>query len=202
MLSDAELLCILLGSGIQGKDALELSREILLQSNGFRRLFSMEWKKLKSIKGLGTAKIASLLAVKEITVRLLREKMIHKNAVHDPQSVIEYLYASLSDRKKEVFKVLFLDKGNRILDEADLFEGTVDQTAVHPREIVQAALDRHATSVILVHNHPSGRTEPSQEDRILTGRLQGACVPLGIRILDHLIIGDNQFYSFKEHRLL
>src|SRR3989338_2729423 len=105
----------------------------------------------------------------------------------------------MRDRKKEVFKVLFLNKANRIIDEADLFEGTVDEAAVHPREVVKAALDRHATAIILVHNHPSGRVEPSAEDRGITGKLQSACSAVGIKILDHLIVGDNQYFSFREH---
>lgn len=201
-LSDAELLAILLRTGLKGKDVLQLSRDILIETGGFRRLFSLSWDELKKVKGLGEVKIAQFLAVREIFSRQLREKILDKNAVQDPEAVLEYLSASMRDRKREVFKVLFLDKANHIIDARDLFEGTIDQTAVHPREVVKAALEIHATALILVHNHPSGKIEPSQEDRMLTGRLHSACAALGIRILDHLIVGDNQFFSFRENRLL
>ncbi|MSR77706.1 MAG: JAB domain-containing protein [Candidatus Omnitrophica bacterium] len=201
-LSDAELVALLLRSGMRGKDVISFSRELLQQRGGLRGLFSSEWKGLEQVKGLGPAKIAAILAVKEICIRQLREEMMGKNVIQDPQSVMQYLYTSMRDHKREVFKVLFLDKGNRVIDEQDLFEGTVDQTAVHPREVVKAALDHHATAVILVHNHPSGRTQPSMEDRAMTCKLQGACHAVGISILDHIIIGDNQCFSFSEHRLL
>ena len=120
----------------------------------------------------------------------------------DPQAVVDYLYGSLRDRKTEVFKVLFLNKSNRIVDEADLFHGTVDETAVHCREVVKSALERHATALILVHNHPSGRIQPSAEDREITEKLKAACGAVSVKVLDHVIIGDNQHFSFTEHNLL
>lgn len=201
-LSDAELVAVLLRNGVRGEDALSFARNLLGKCGGLRGLFSMGWERLEKIRGLGPAKVATLLAVNEIARRKLREEILGKEVVRDPQAVVEYLYTSLRDQKKEIFKVLFLDKGNRILDEMDLFEGTVDQTAVHPREVVKIALERHATGLILVHNHPSGRVEPSSEDRMMTGKIQAALSAVGLQVLDHLIIGDNQFFSFKEHRLL
>lgn len=202
-LSDAELLALLLRSGIYGKGVMELSRDLLSSLGGFRGLLSSDVARLQSIRGLGPAKIAALLAIAEIIRRYLREDLIGKqHTVHDPESVMAYLYASMRDLKIEVFKVLFLDKANHIIDEVSLFHGTVDQTAVHPREVIKAALERHATSVILVHNHPSGRTQPSVEDRAMTSRLQTACAAVGIKVMDHLIIGNNQFFSFAEQRLI
>lgn len=202
VLSDAELLAVLLRNGIKGKGAVVLGRELLAKHGGLRGFLSLEPKALKGEKGLGQAKVATLLAANEITRRALRQEMIGKNVVRDPETVIQYLYATMRDRKKEVFKVLFLNKSNQIIDEADLFEGTVDEAAVHPRELVKAALDRHATAIILVHNHPSGRTEPSPQDRQITTKLQSACASLGIKILDHIIVGDNQYFSFNERGLL
>jgi DNA repair protein RadC len=201
-LSDAELLAILLRNGIPGKDAVTLSREVLQRCGGLRGLLSVGQDNLQKVKGLGPAKIAMLLAVFEIAKRQLRENILDKHVLHDPEAVLEYLYASMRDLKKEIFKVIFLDKGNRILDDMDLFEGTIDQTAVHPREVIKAALERHATGIVLVHNHPSGRVQPSQEDRVLTVKLQTTCSAIGIQVLDHLIIGDNQFFSFRAERLL
>lgn len=201
-LSGAELLAILLRSGVRGKNAIQLARELISQFNGLRGLLSIEFDELKKVKGLGQAKITTLLAATEIARRQLKEELVGKNFVRDPQSVLDYLYSSLRDRKKEVFKAMFLNKANRIIGEQDLFEGTVDETAIHPREVVKAALDRHATSVILVHNHPSGRIEPSFEDKEITRKLQAACGAVAVKILDHIIVGDNQYFSFSEHGLL
>ncbi|MBI3307622.1 MAG: DNA repair protein RadC [Candidatus Omnitrophica bacterium] len=202
VLSEAELLAILLRSGIRGKDATALAREMLQTFGGLRGLLTAGAAGLQKIKGLGPAKIATLLAASEIAKRQLKSEMIGKNVIRDPQSVLNYLTLSLRDLKREVFKVLFLNKGNRIMCEKDLFEGTVDEAAVHPREVVKAALEQHATSLILVHNHPSGRIDPSPEDREITRKLQAACATISVRILDHIIIGDNQYFSFNEHQIL
>lgn len=201
-LSDAELLAVLIRNGVKGKDAVSLARELLAKHGGLRSFLAAEAGTLKGEKGLGQAKIATLLAAKEIVRRSLREEIIGKNVIRDPESVLNYLYASMRDRKREVFKVLFLDKANHVIDEADLFEGTVDEAAIHPREVVKAALDRHATAIILVHNHPSGRVEPSAEDRGITVKLQSACTSVGLKILDHIIIGDNHYFSFSEQGLI
>ena len=200
-LSDAELVAVLLRSGIRGKDAVTLARELLAEFGGLRGLLTVGPVELRKVKGLGEAKTASFLAAFEIAKRQLREELTGKNFIRDPESVIDYLYASLRDKKREVFKVLFLNKANRIISEEDLFEGTVDEAAVHPREIVRAAIAHNATAIILVHNHPSGRTEPSAEDRAITQKIQTACAAVSIKILDHIIIGDNQHFSFREHSL-
>ena len=201
-LSDAELVAILLRNGVKGKDAVAFARELLVQFGGLRGLLALEGRDLIRVKGLGPAKAAALLAATEIAKRRLKEDLLLKSVVRDPQSVIEYLYSSLRDKKKEIFKILFLNKANRIIGEEDLFEGTVDETAIHPREVVKAALEHHATALILVHNHPSGRVQPSPEDRQITSKLQSACRTVSIQILDHVIVGDNQYFSFNEHQLL
>ncbi len=201
-LSDAELLAVLLRNGIRGKNAIEFARELLHQFGGLRGLLSLGWGELKEVKGLGLAKIATLLAAREIARRQLKEELIGKHFARDPQSVLDYLYSALRDKKHEVFKVIFLNKANRILAEEDLFKGTVDETVIHAREIVKAALEHQATGLILVHNHPSGRIQPSPEDREITRKLQSACSTVSVKILDHIIVGDNQYFSFSEHNLL
>lgn len=202
VLSNTELLAVLLGNGVRGKDAIQLAREMISVFGGWRGLFAAGPAELERMKGLGAAKIAMLLASAEIARRHLREGFIGKDYMRDPQAVVDYLYGSLRDRKTEVFKVLFLNKANRVTDEVDLFHGTVDETAIHCREVVKAALERHATAIILVHNHPSGRIEPSAEDREITVKLKMACGAVSVKILDHLIIGDNQYFSFSERGLL
>lgn len=201
-LSDAELVALLLRNGAKGKDVMALARELLSQWGGIRGLFATECRSLFQIKGLGPAKISALLAVSEIAKRRQREEAIGKNVLRDPQAVISYLFSALRDQKREVFKVLFLNKANCVIAEKDLFYGTVDETAIHPREVVQAALEYHATGLILVHNHPSGRIQPSREDSEMTRKLQAACETISVRILDHIIIGDNQYFSFSEQHLL
>lgn len=201
-LSDAELLAVLLGQGVRGRDVVSFSRDLLLQFGGLRGVFIQQPDALVQVKGLGVAKTAMLSAVREIGLRQLREKMIGRNFVRSPQAVTDYLTASLRDQKREIFKVLFLDKALRILGERDLFFGTIDEAAVHPREIVKAALEFHASSLVLVHNHPSGKVEPSREDYEITQKIKAACQTVSIRILDHIIVGENQYFSFSERNSL
>jgi DNA repair protein RadC len=201
-LSDAELLAVLFGHGIRGQDAVSFSRSLLLQFGGLRGLLNQTNGAFGNVRGLGQAKVAMLFAVREIGLRQLREKMIGQNFVRSPQAVTDYLTAALRDQKREVFKVLFLDKALRILGERDLFFGTIDEAAVHPREIVKAALEFHASSLVLVHNHPSGKVEPSREDYEITQKIKAACQTVSIRILDHIIIGENQYFSFSERNSL
>ena len=201
-LSDAELVALLLRSGVRGEDAVSFSRNLLVRFQGVRGLLNAGPAELKKISGLGPAKIASLMAGVEIGKRGLREEISGKNILRDPESVFTYVKGSLGGKQKEVFKVLFLNKANRIVAEEDLFEGTVDQTAVHPREILKAALEFSATAIILVHNHPSGRIEPSAEDREMTRKIQSLCEALNIQVLDHIVVGGSRYFSFKEHGLV
>lgn len=201
-LSDAELLAVLFGRGLRGQDVVSFSRDLLLQFGGLRGILNQSSHAFDSVKGFGVARTCMVLAVREIGIRQLREKMIGQNFVRSPQAVTDYLTAALRDQKREVFKVLFLDKGLRIMGERDLFHGTVDEAAVHPREIVKAALEFHASSLVLVHNHPSGKVEPSREDYEITQKIKAACQTVSVRVLDHIIIGENQYFSFSERNSL
>lgn len=202
VLSDAELLAVMFGHGIRGQDVVSFSRELLLRFGGLRGLLNQTQTTLLQPKGLGQAKVAMLLAIREIGIRYLREKMIGQNFVRSPQAVTDYLLATLRDQKREIFKVLFLDKSLRMVGERDLFHGTIDEAAVHPREVVRAALEFHASSLVLVHNHPSGKIEPSREDYEITQKIKAACQTVSVRILDHIIVGENQYFSFSERNAL
>ncbi len=202
VLSDAELLAVLFGKGTRGQDVVTFSRDLLVRFGGLRGILSQTPAVFQSVKGLGPAKACMILAVREIGLRQLREKMIGQNFVRSPQAVTDYLSAALRDQKREIFKVLFLDKALRILGERDLFYGTIDEAAVHPREIVKAALEFHASNLVLVHNHPSGKVEPSREDYEITQKIKAACQTISVRILDHIIIGENQYFSFSERNSL
>lgn len=193
-LSDAELLSIVLNRSTREQTEVETARELLQRAGGLRKVFCLEH--------LSMSEKVKLLAVKELGKRLLKDGMVGQNFVRNPQAATDYLTASLRDLNREVFKVLFLDKALRILGDKDLFFGTVDEAAVHPREIVKAALFQNASNIVLVHNHPSGKVEPSREDFEITMKIKAACQTVSIRVIDHIIIGENQYFSFSERNTL
>jgi DNA repair protein RadC len=199
--SDAGLVAILLRTGMKGKDAVSLGRELLEQFGGIRGLLNANRSTLEGIKGLGTAKIAQLLAATEIAKRQLKEEIIGKAIINGPEDVLEYLSLSMSNLKEEVFKVIYLNSANVVLAAEDLFKGTVDQSAVYPREIIKKAFELNASGLIFVHNHPSGSLKPSKHDLSLNERLVKACHAVDLTPLDHLIIGSAGHISFKEKGL-
>ena len=162
--SDAGLVAILIRSGLEGKDAVTLGRELLKHFGGLRGLLNANKKDLEDIKGLGTAKIAQLLAATEIAKRQLKEEIVGKAVINGPEDVLEYLSVSMSNLKEEIFKVIYLNSANVVLAAEDLFKGTVDQSAVYPREIIKRAFELNASGLIFVHNHPSGNLKPSEHD--------------------------------------
>lgn len=200
--SDAGLVAVLLRIGIEGKDAVTLARDLLKHFGGLRGLLSANKSDLKKIKGIGPAKIAQLLAATEITKRQLQEEIIGKTVINGPEDVLEYLSIAMSNLTGELFKVIYLNSSNVVLAAEDLFKGTVDQSAVYPREIIKRALELNATGLIFVHNHPSGNLKPSQHDLSLNERLVQACRAVDLTPLDHLIIGPTGHISLKEKGLL
>ena len=196
--SDAGLVAILLRTGIKGKDAVTLGRDLLKQFGGLRGLLNANKKDLEKIKGIGTAKIAQLLAATEIAKRQLKEEIVGKTVINGLEDVLEYLSLSMSNLKEEVFKVIYLNSANVVLAAEDLFKGTVDQSAVYPREIIKKAFELNASGLIFVHNHPSGDLKPSQHDLSLREKLNKACRAVDLTPLDHLIIGPVGYISFKE----
>ncbi len=199
--SDAGLVAILLRIGIEGKDAVTLARELLKHFGGLRGLLNADKKDLENIKGLGTAKIAQLLAATEIAKRQLKEEIVGKTVINEPEDVLEYLSLSMSNLKEEVFKVIYLNSANVVLAAEDLFKGTVDQSAVYPREIIKRAFDLNASGLIFVHNHPSGSLKPSKHDLSLNEKLVKACRAVDLTPLDHIIIGPTGYFSLKEKGL-
>ena len=199
--SDAGLVAILIRSGIEGKDAVTLGRELLKDFGGLRGLLNANKKDLEDIKGLGTAKIAQLLAATEIAKRQLKEEIVGKAVINGPEDVLEYLSISMANLKEEVFKVIYLNSANVVLAAEDLFKGTVDQSAVYPREIIKRAFELNASGLIFVHNHPSGNLKPSEHDFSLNERLAKACRAVDLTPLDHIIVGPTGHVSFKERGL-
>jgi len=199
--SDAGLVAILIRIGIKGKDAVSLGRELINHFGGLGGLLNAKRKDLEKIYGLGPAKTAQLLAAAEIAKRQLKERIIGKTTIHGPEDLIEYLSLSMANLKEEVFKVVYLNSANVVLAVEDLFKGTVDQSAIYPREIIKKALELNASGLIFVHNHPSGDLKPSKNDLSLNRKLIDACRTVNLTPLDHLIISSSGYISFKNKSL-
>jgi len=201
-LSDAELLAIFLRTGLPGLNAVDLARNLVSEYGGLRKLLQADRKRFCATKGLGNAKYAQLQAVLELARRHLGESLARSDALSNPADTRRYLTARLRDYPYEVFACLFLDSRHRLICYEELFRGTIDGASVHPREVVRRALLHNAAAVILAHNHPSGVAEPSDADRRITRRLKEALGLIDIRVLDHVVIGDQAAASFAELGLL
>ena len=201
-LSDAELLAIFLRTGVAGKSAVELSRELIREHGGLRALLAADQRQFCRRPGLGPAKYALLQAVMEMARRQLREGLARGEALTSPDLTRNYLQAQLASRLQEVFACLYLDNRHRVIEYEELFQGTIDGASVHPREVVRRALFHNAAAVILSHNHPSGIAEPSQADQHITQRLREALALIDVRVLDHIIIGGSETVSLAERGLL
>lgn len=201
-LSDAELLAIFLRTGMVGKTAVDVGRELLGRFGGLRGLFLASAEAVCEAPGLGHAKYAQLQAALEMGRRFLAERLKRGAALNSTLDTRHYLEAALRDRPYEVFCCLFLDNRHRILAFEELFRGTLNGTAVYPREIIRRVIAHNAAAVILVHNHPSGVAEPSRADELLTSRLREALALVDVRLLDHLVVGDGEMTSFSERGLL
>ena len=197
-LSDAELLAIFLRTGLPGKTAVDLARDIQRHFEGLRGLLGASRAEFCAVPGLGEAKYAQLQAVLELARRHLAETLQRGDALTDPAATRRYLSARLRDYAYEVFGCLFLDNRHRIIGFEELFRGTINGASVHPREVVRRALAHNAAAVILAHNHPSGVAEPSEADRQLTRRLSEALALVDVRVLDHVVVGDGETVAFAE----
>lgn len=201
-LSDAELLAIFLRTGLPGKTAVDLARELLQGAGGLRQLLAMDRDTFCGKQGLGPAKYAQLQAVLEMGRRYLFQQLERGEVLTSPDRVRHYLSARLRHESRELFCCLFLDTRHAVIACENLFQGTIDGASVYPREIVKRALALHASALIFAHNHPSGIAEPSQADLRLTQRLARALELVDIRVLDHLIVGEREVLSFAERGLL
>jgi len=201
-LSDAELVAIVLRTGVRGRSAVDLARGMLARFGSLTALLSAEVTVLTSSPGVGAAKYVQLQAVLEMARRALRESLDHGSAMNSPRAVRDYLRLKLQGRPHEVFAVFFLDAQNRVLAMEELFRGTLTQTSVFPREVVKRALAHNAAAVIFAHNHPSGVAEPSRADDALTSALRQALALVDVRVLDHFVIGAGAAVSFAERGLL
>ena len=199
-LKDEELLAILLGTGVEGKNVIEVARQILRKYSK-KRLLKMKYEDLSKIKGVGPAKACTILAAAELVKRALEIGEETLPLIHSTKDVIaQAVY--MRDKTREHLMALFLNARNEMIYKKPMFIGTLNANLVHPREIFQEALKQNAASVILVHNHPSGDPEPSEDDLEITKRIIEAGKIMGIEVLDHIIITKTKVFSFKENKLL
>jgi len=201
-LTDAELLAIFLRTGVRGKSAVDLARDLLAELNGLQGLFSANEQRFCAVKGLGRAKFAQLQAVLEMSKRYIADQMQRGDTLTSPETTRAFLKTQLYNRPNEVFACLFLDNRHRVVKYEELFTGTIDGASVHPREVVRRAMEINAAAVIFAHNHPSGVAEPSQADLRITQRLKEALDLVEVRVLDHFIIGDGEGTSMAERGLI
>lgn len=200
-LSDAQLLAIILRTGSNGKTAIDTSIELLQKFNGLTGLDEASAGELKKHKGLGIAKIAQIKAAFELGRRVLSKKAEEK-FFNSAEIVYSYYYPKLKGLKKEIFITLLLDTKLRLIREVKVSEGTLNQSIIHPREVFKDAIKESAYALILLHNHPSGDSTPSEQDIEITKRLKKASEILEIPILDHIIIGAGRYFSMKEKGIL
>lgn len=201
VLSDAELLALLLGSGIPGCSAVAMARSLLKDFGSLRDLLNgrlSRWRR----KGIGEARYAAVQAAVELAKRHLLEEMRTGAPLGTPQATYRYLQAQLRDRPYEVFCCIYLDNRHRLIAFEELFRGTVDCAQVHPREVLRQTLLYNASALIVAHNHPSGVAEPSPADDFITRRLKDLLTLMDVRLVDHVIVGDGGCYSFAEHGIL
>jgi DNA repair protein RadC len=201
-LSDAELLAIFLRTGVAGKSAVDVARDLVARFRGLGKLVAASPQQFYAIPGLGPAKYAQLQAAVELARRALCEKIRGTDVLSSPKAVRDYLRLAIGGREHEVFFAVFLDAQNRVLAFEDLFRGTLTETSVYPREVVKRALHHNAAAVIFAHNHPSGEAQPSAADETLTHALKSALALVEVKVLDHFVIGAEGATSFAERGLL
>jgi DNA repair protein RadC len=198
-LTDAELLAIMLGTGLPGQNVLQLAQAMLDNFEGLAGLLQATPGELQAVKGLGgSARRAQLLAILELSRRVLLQKMRKRDLLNNPDNVKQFLQLQMGAYSQEVFAVILMDAQYRLLGFQEMFKGTLNQTSVYPREVVKLALDQGAAAVIFAHNHPSGDVRPSAADSALTRTLQTALSMVDVKVLDHIIVGPGIHWSMAE----
>ena len=201
-LTDAELLGIILVKGHQGKTSVDVAKELLSETGSLRKLDSLSYSEMRSVRGIGLAKFTQIKAALELGKRLLGENNSPKKKINNATDLANYYRSRMRDLKKEIFKIILLDVKNKIIRDIDVSVGSLTESIVHPREVLKDIVKESAASVIFLHNHPSGESSPSKNDLDITERLVDACNLIGVRVLDHIILGDDNYTSFAQEGLL
>ena len=197
-LTDTELLALFLRTGTRGKSVFTLSDELIEHFGSLYSLLSAELSDFKDVEGIGIAKYAQLKGIAELARRYYVSKVQEDDSLLSPDMALTFLQSQLAEEEREIFMVIFLDNQHRVIHHCRMFAGTLNSVEVHPREIVREAVKVNAAAVILAHNHPSGRAEPSKADKDVTQRILKCCQFMDIRVIDHLIIGRGEYVSFAE----
>ncbi|MFA5317156.1 MAG: DNA repair protein RadC [Dehalococcoidales bacterium] len=199
---DYEIVELLLTLGSPRRDCKQPAKELLQKLGSLKGVLAASGTELQQVKGVGPHNAFGIRLIREIASQFLKEKAVGKPVFSSAQEVFDYLYHSMNGLKKEVFKVIYLDSQNQILDIEELFQGTVDASFVAPREVVEGAIKHNATALIFVHNHPSGNPKPSNNDRLVTRDLVYTGNIMQIKVLDHIIIGESCYFSFAAEGLV
>ncbi|MBI3951820.1 MAG: DNA repair protein RadC [Acidobacteria bacterium] len=201
-LHDYELLELLLTYAIPRKDVKPAAKDLIKRFDSLAGVLDASQEKLEEVEDVGPASATLIRLVKELCAVYLAQRMKHLDALSSPQAVVEFARVKLAGLAHEAFMVIYMNTKNEIIDHEVIHEGTVDHAVVYPRRIFEAALSHHATGLILIHNHPSGHPEPSEEDKRLTRSLVESAHAMDIRVVDHIVVGKDGYFSFVESRLL
>lgn len=200
-LHDYEMLELLLTYALPRKDVKPIAKALLDRFGGFAGVLDASQRELEEAEGLGPISATLIRLVKELSAVYLAERMKERDVLSSPQAVVDFARAKLADLPHEAFMVVYLNTKNEVIEHEVIHEGTIDRAVVYPRRIIESALHHHAAGLILVHNHPSGHPEPSTEDQRLTRAIAEAARTVDIRVLDHIIVGKSDYFSFREHRI-
>ena len=203
-LTDTELLAIIIGKGVKNKTALDVAKELIKKCGSLKQLNQKSVSEIENlrIKGLGRAKIITMLAALEMGRRSLSKRTEKKIIFKHPEDVHEYYAPLIGGLKHELFKVVAVDGKNVLIKDTTISKGILDASIVHPREVFKFALNENASALFLIHNHPSGILKPSEDDLKITERLRSAGELMGVKIIDHVIITEEDYYSFSQHNLI
>ena len=199
---DYEIIELLLTLGTPRSDCKQPAKDALKKWGSLKAVLEAPPKELKKIKGIGDHNVFGLKLTQDVARRYLADRIVDMDYIQSSEDVLDYLRHNLRDKSQELFMVIYLNGRNQILKMETLFEGTLNTSAVYPREVVKKALENDASALVLVHNHPNGNPSPSQEDLTITKKLKEAAKTIDIYIHDHLIIAGNDVYSFSDHGLI
>ncbi len=200
-LTDAELLAIILRTGVRGQSAVHLADQLLQQFASLAHLLNCDFSTIQQVKGIGAAKFAQIAAVRTIAERSLKQSLTNKSLLNNSLASAQYLQGRMRHYQHEVFACLLLDTRHQLIRYQELFSGSLSGASVYPREVVKCVLEANAAAVIFAHNHPSGDCQPSQADKHITQRLKQALALIDVAVLDHIIVG-NTVYSMADNQLI
>lgn len=195
---DYEVIELLLTLAMPRKDCKDAAKEALLRFKTLQGVLEASPRELCRVTGIGPKNLFGIKLIKAVADRYLKKKLIHKDAINDSKALFDYLYHSIGDKNREFFKIIFLDSKNQVIAADTLSEGTLTASSVYPREVIQKALSHDAAALIFAHNHPSGDPKPSSEDVAITRQLVFACKVMGLVAHEHIVIGDDRYYSFAD----